>query len=188
MTSIVVLYDACVLYPAALRDLLIRLARTGILRAKWTNEILDECFRNILENRPDLSLSQLKRTRALMNLAVPDCLVTGYEKLIPALNLPDPDDRHVLAAAIKARAAYIVTRNKKDFPQDVMERHGIVALDPDRFVLDLLKAHPTLVTQVLEDQLSALRNPPLTLEQLLDHLHEQGIPRSVKHFRDLPGR
>ena len=185
---IVVLYDACVLYPAALRDLLIGLARTGILRAKWIDQILDECFRSILENRPDLSMAQLQRTRDLMNLAVPDCLVVGYEKLIPTLSLPDPDDRHVLAAAIKAKAECIVTRNKKDFPRAALKRHGVVALDPDQFVSDLLRVHPTRVCQVLAEQLGALRKPPLTMEQLLVHLREQGIPKSAEQFRELQRR
>ena len=96
--AFVVVYDACVLYPARLRDLLIRIARIGIARARWTDEILDECFRSILENRPDLDESALRRTRELMIKAVPDCMVTGYEDLIEGLTLPDQDDRHVLAA------------------------------------------------------------------------------------------
>lgn len=65
-----VIYDACVLYPAPLRDLLIRLAQTGLIRAKWTNAILDECFDNILENRRDLTRGRLSRTRELINRAI----------------------------------------------------------------------------------------------------------------------
>src|SRR5688572_3159148 len=99
--AFVAIYDACVLYPMSLRDLLVRLAMTNLFRGRWTDEILDECFRNILAKRPDLSASALERTRALMNLAVRDCLVTGYEPLIAGLELPDADDRHVLAAAIR---------------------------------------------------------------------------------------
>lgn len=109
--AFVVVYDAAVLYPAALRDLLIRVARTGLVRAHWTDAILDECFRSILANRADLRAGTLKRTRDLMIAAVPDCLITGYEPLISGLTLPDPDDRHVLAAAIRAGAQLIVTWN-----------------------------------------------------------------------------
>lgn len=114
--AFVVIYDACVLYPAPLRDLLIRVARTGVVRAQWSNLILDECFRNILANRPDLSPGTLQRTRELMNKAVADSLVTGFEHLVDGLDLPDPDDRHVLAAAVRAGAQAIVTANLKDFP------------------------------------------------------------------------
>ena len=103
-----VVYDADVLYPSTLRDLLIRLAQAGLVQAKWTDQILDETFRNTQRNRPDLDPRNLDRTRELMLRAVRDCLVKGYEPLIDVLDLPDPDDRHVLAAAIKARAQLIV--------------------------------------------------------------------------------
>lgn len=62
--------------------------------------IHDEWIRNVHANRPDLSLERLERTRAQMNHAVRDCVVTGFEYMIPSINLPDPDDRHVVAAAI----------------------------------------------------------------------------------------
>lgn len=101
MTHFTALSDACVLYPAPLRDLLMHLALTDLFRAKWTDQIHDEWIRSVLEQRPDLRREQLERTRQLMNAHVRDCLVTGYEDLIPALSLPDPDDRHVLAAAIR---------------------------------------------------------------------------------------
>lgn len=115
------LYDACVLYPAPLRDLLLQLALTDRFRAKWTNAIHDEWIRNVLEQRPDLTAAQLQRTRELMDLHVRDCLVDGYEPLIAGLNLPDPNDRHVLAAAIHARADVIVTFNLGDFPAAVLK-------------------------------------------------------------------
>lgn len=113
---LVVIYDACVLFPAPLRDLLLRLAERGLVRARWSGEILNECFRNILAKRPDLSMKALSRTRALMNTAFPDALITDYEKLAHGVNLPDPNDRHVVAAAMKADARVIVTFNLRDFP------------------------------------------------------------------------
>jgi hypothetical protein len=96
--SFVVVYDACVLYPSTLRDLLIRIAQTDLVQAKWTDRILDEVFGNIEKNRPDLDPDRLLRTRSLMNAAIADVLVADYEPLIGAVHLPDHDDRHVLAA------------------------------------------------------------------------------------------
>lgn len=104
---LIALLDACVLYPAPLRDLLMHLAVADLFHAAWTEEIHDEWIRSVLADRPNLSRRQLERTRDLMNVHVRDCLVTGYEHRIKALSLPDPDDRHVLAAAIDARRTWL---------------------------------------------------------------------------------
>ena len=130
MAHFTALYDACVLYPAPLRDLLMHLALTDLFRAKWTNAIHDEWMRNVLTNRSDLTAAQLGRTRDLMNAHVRDALVENYEPLIPALTLPDADDRHVLAAAIRGRADVIVTFNLSDFPKAALDPYGIAAQRP----------------------------------------------------------
>jgi predicted nucleic acid-binding protein len=116
----IVIYDACVLYPAPLRDLLVQMATLRIFQAKWTSLIHDEWTRNLLINRPDLDRRRLERTVSLMNENVEDSLIFDFEHLIPTLQLPDPDDRHVLAAAIVAEAQVIVTFNLKDFPQSIL--------------------------------------------------------------------
>lgn len=180
-----VIYDACVLYPAALRDLLIRLATTGLFRAKWTDAILDECFRNILEKRKDLDAEKLARTRELMNRAVRDCLVERYDDLIEGLELPDPDDRHVLAAAVRCGAQVIVTWNLKDFPADKLSPYDIEAQDPDEFVLNVIDLKPAAVIQAVERQAASLRNPRLTTGQVLDVLERDGLSQSVARLRDL---
>lgn len=114
----IVVYDANVLYPNTLRDLLIRVAQQPhLVQAKWTSEILDEMLGALRKNLPDITAEQASRLRDRMNGAVRDCLVEGYEPLVEVLELPDPDDRHVLAAAIKATAQVIVTRNIRDFPR-----------------------------------------------------------------------
>src|SRR5438270_12260865 len=138
-------YDANILYPAPLRDLFIRLAQTGLVRARWTEAIHDEWVRNVLKDNPTLSPDRLARTRTLMNEAVRDCLVTGYEDLIESLSHPDPDDRHVLAAAIRAGAAVIVTYNLKDFPAETLARFDIEAQHPDDFLVSLLDQAPGVV-------------------------------------------
>ena len=183
--AFVVLYDACVLYPAALRDLLIEIANARIVRARWTEEILDECFRNILANRPDLESAKLARTRDLMRQAVPDCLVSGYEKLIDGLELPDPGDRHVLAAAIRAQAQAIVTFNLDDFPAEALAPYDVEAKHPDDFVLDSIDIAPARIAQCITQQAGRLRNPPRTVDQLLDTLRDQGLVQSVARLREL---
>jgi predicted nucleic acid-binding protein len=135
-----VVFDACVLYPAPLRDFLLRLSTTGLFAAKWTDHIHDEWVRNVLKSRPDLE-GKLPRTRDLMNRAVPDALVTGYETLIEKLELPDADDRHVLAAAIRSGAQAIITFNLKDFPDDALAQYGIEAIHPDLFIEHQLDLH-----------------------------------------------
>ena len=185
--AFVVLYDACVLYPAPLRDLLIRLAKTAVVRARWSEAILDECFRNILEQRPELKPEALARTRELMKRAVPDCIVTGFEGLMDGLVLPDPDDRHVLAAAIRAGAQTIVTFNLRDFPDDRLAPYNIEARHPDEFVLNTIDLAPGLATKVVAEQAGALKNPPQSIGDLLDTLRDQGLVRAVAKLRELFG-
>lgn len=183
--AFIVLYDACVLYPAPLRDLLVRIAKTGIVRGRWTDAILDECFRSILEQRPDLKPEALERTRELMKQAVPDCLVTGFETLVEGLILPDRDDRHVLAAAIRVGAQAIVTFNLADFPDEKLAPYDIESKHPDDFVLDTIDLAPAAVAKVVSDQAEALKNPPRTAGELLDTLRALGLVRSVAKLREL---
>ena len=114
--------DASVLYPAPLRDLLMELAVSDLDRAKWSDAVHEEWIRAVLQKRSDLTRAQIERTRDLMNVYARDALVTDFEQLIDVLELPDPDDRHVLAAAIKGRADLIVTANLKDFPAEKLDR------------------------------------------------------------------
>ena len=133
----VALLDANVLYPARIRDLLIRLDIAGLYQARWSEQILDECFRNIVENRSDLSPERLAGTRLRMNAALPAAMVDDFEGLIADQDLPDPDDHHVLAAALKAGAGFLVTNNLDDFPAGKVPKH-IVVLSPDDFVMRLM--------------------------------------------------
>lgn len=185
--AFVVLYDACVLYPAPLRDLLIRLANKGLVRARWSDAILDECFRSILKNRPDLNVEALKWTRELMTQAVADCIVTGFDALVDGLELPDADDRHVLAAAIRAGAQAIITFNLDDFPENKLAPYNVAAKHPDEFVLEAIDLAPGLVTAAVSEQATSLRNPPRTVGELLDILRNQGLVRSVAKLRELFG-
>ena len=175
--------DANVLHPPGLRDLLIRLAADGQFRARWTDLILDEMTGSILRRRPDLRAEQLARTRELMCEAIPDCLVTGFENLVEDLVLPDPDDRHVLAAAILIGAPVIVTHNLRDFPMAALESLGVVAVHPDEFVLGLIEESPERVARVLKKQAGALRSPPRTPRGLVELLAET-LPRSMAAIQE----
>lgn len=183
----VVLLDANVIYPAPLRDFLLTLATTGLYAAKWTDRIHDEWIHSLVRNRPELEV-HLKRTRELMNEAVPDCLVTGYEDLIGGLTLPDPDDRHVLAAAIRCGAQIIVTNNQKDFPAEVLDLYGIEAMHPDVFIEYQFGLRPNLVIKAAKKQRSRLRNPPKSPEEFLEKLSSQGLvvtAELLSEFKDL---
>ncbi|GAA5105242.1 PIN domain-containing protein [Haloechinothrix salitolerans] len=177
--AFVVVYDASVLYPNTLRDLLIRIAQGGLVQAKWTDEILDEVFRNVEANRPDLDPNKLARTRMLITRSVRDCLVTGYEPLVKSLELPDPDDRHVLAAAIKAHAQVIVTSNLRDFPRDALEPWSVEAKDPDAFVLDQIDLRKSLVYGAVQQIADSRCNPPETVQDVLVQLERAGLVESV---------
>ncbi len=137
MEIVKVVCDANVLYSAALRDLLMELAVGDVFEPRWTEEIHGEWMRNVLQNNPNLTLEQLARTKNLMNASIKNCVVTGYEPIIPELELPDPGDRHVLAAAIHSRANFIVTFNLRDFPADNLRQYNIEPLHPDEFILRL---------------------------------------------------
>jgi predicted nucleic acid-binding protein len=181
--QLIALLDACVLYPAPLRDLLMHLAVADLFRATWTEAIHDEWIRSVLSDRPDLSRRQLERTRDLMNVHVRDCIVTDYEHLIPTLSLPDPDDRHVLAAAIKCEADVVVTFNLADFPSDALEAHGITPQHPDEFICRLLQADPEGVCAAVRRQRENLKRPPKSVEELLVVFEQQRLLKSVEFLR-----
>ncbi|RUS93599.1 hypothetical protein DSM106972_095890 [Dulcicalothrix desertica PCC 7102] len=155
------------------------LALRDLFKAKWTEEIHSEWIRNVLKNRPDLTLEQLTRTKNLMNANVRDCLVTGYESLITTINLPDPDDRHVLAAAIHSQANIIVTFNLSDFPAKALQPYGVEAVHPDEFIQDLIDLNSEAVCTAAQKQRQTLKNPPKTQAEYLDTLLNTGLKQTV---------
>jgi len=181
--AVTAVYDANILYPAPLRDLFIRLAQAGLVRARWSETIHDEWTRNVLKDNPRISAERLARTRDLMNEAVRDCIVTGYEDLIASLSLPDPNDRHVLAAAIHADADIIVTFNLSDFPAETLARFHIEAQHPDDFLVYLLDQAPGVVCAAVKRQRESLQNPPKTAQELLSTLEGQGLAQAAARLR-----
>jgi predicted nucleic acid-binding protein len=183
VSNFVALFDACVLYPASVRDLLLRLALTDLFRARWTDRIHDEWTNSVLRQRPDLSKAQLSRTRELRNRAIPDCLVTSFEDLIEGLRLPDPEDRHVLAAAIRCQAGVIVTYNLKHFPEHALASYGIEAQHPDEFVSHLFDLDAGAVCAAVRDQRAGLKNPRLTIDELLNEFLARELTETVVHLK-----
>jgi len=176
--------DACVLYPAPVRDLLLQLARDGAYRARWTDNIHDEWIRNVLRNRPDLTAAQLAHTRRQMDTHIPNVLVRGHAQWVNSVQLPDPDDRHVVAAAIAAGATLIVTFNLRNFPAPALAPFEIDAIHPDTFIVQLLDEQPALLHSALAIQ-RRLVKPPVKFEAYLARLDELGLPRSAEILRRL---
>jgi hypothetical protein len=185
MPALVAFLDANVLYPAELRSFLMYLALAGLFRAKWSNAVHEEWITNLLKNRSDLTREKLERTRQLMDKAAFDALVEDYEDLIPSLSLPDENDRHVLAAAIRGGARVIVTKNLKDFPETALRPYKIEALHPDKFILNLIDRFPDLVLQAAETHRKALKNPSKRVTEYLASIEAQGLTDSAVALRNL---
>jgi len=184
MGNFTVVYDACVLYPASIRDLTVELARTGLLRAKWTARIHAEWIEGVLRDRPELDRARLERVAHLMNVAVLDCLVTGFEPLEAGLiSLPDPNDRHVLPAAIHCGAQEIVTFNLRDFPEALLHPYGIRAVHPDVFVEHLLDLNPEVVCEAIRRIRRRLINPQCSAEEVIANYERHGLAVSASILR-----
>ena len=173
------------MYPAPLRSLLMYLALSRQFRARWSEGIHEEWMRNLLKNRPDLDEAQLDKVRSLMKKNVPGCLVEGYESLIPAIDLPDPDDRHVVAAAVQTRAEAILTFNLKDFPDEVLRRYNLKAIHPDDFISDLVELNIGAVIEAVRKHRAGMKNLPFSANEYLDLLLKQRLPETVSKLRPL---
>lgn len=183
MARYAVIYDACVLYPAPLRDLLIQLATANLFRAQWTEQIHAEWIRSLLEKEPHRDPKKLERTKLLMNNSVMDSCVTGYEYLTRTIELPDPDDRHVVAAALHAKADAIVTFNLKDFPTNSLKPLNLEAIHPDDFITYQLDLNEAAVIASATACCRRLQNPPKSGKAYLDTLLSQSLPKTVAALR-----
>lgn len=160
-----------------------QLALTDLFKARWTDQIHEEWIAALLR-RENFDRKTLERTRNLMDTHVRDAKVIGYEDLIQALTLPDPNDRHVLAAAIKAGADAIVTFNLKDFPSAVLSKYGLEAIHPDDFICYQIDLAPAIACGAIKKQRESLKNPPKEKEVFLAILQKQQLPQTVSALRD----
>lgn len=160
-----------------------RLAKTDLFKAHWTDQIHEEWIQALLR-QGKFTREKLDRVKDLMDANVRDAKVTGFEPLIDPLELPDPDDRHVLAAAIRCGADAIVTFNLKDFPSSAIAPYGIDALHPDDFIYYQIDMAPSVCCLAIREQRLALKNPEVSVDELLAVLQKQQLPQSVSKLRE----
>ena len=185
MSHFTAVLDANVLHSQPLTSLLLELAVARLYRPAWSQDIHAEWRRSVLRARPDVDPAALDRRRAAMDSALPDACVSGSAPFIEALTLPDPDDRHVLAVAVRAKAQVIVTVNERDFPPDTLAGVDVVAQHPDVFLRHLVDLQPALVRARIEQMLERWRQPPTTPEAFVDALERAGLPDTASALREL---
>lgn len=178
----VVLYDANLLYPFHLRNLFIQLGVDYVVSPRWTDAIHEEWIRNLAATGR-LTRDRLLQTRDLMRRVLPDADVQGYEHRIDSLTLPDPDDRHVLAAAIETGAEIILTFNLKHFPSGALRPFGIVARDPDEFLCELHAGDPATMDAVVDAARQNLSKTEPTEAEFIGALERQGLVKFATLLR-----
>lgn len=191
MANFTSVLDASILYSAALRDLVLSLAANGLYRPVWSELIHDEWMRNVITNHGSGSAIQAyaDRTRQRMDTIFPDALVDGFQPLIAGLTLPDAKDRHVLATAIHAGAAAIVTYNLRDFPASELAKFGIEAWHPDEFVEYLLNAELDTALDAIREHRARLQRPPKTQSEYIDMvMNKLHMPRTAQALGALASR
>lgn len=174
--------DANVLYPNTLRNLLLSLASDGIYHVKWTTEITQEWSRNLVADRPDIA-SKIDRLVELVNLSVQDCLVEGYEYIIPTIELSDLNDRHVVAAAVVGHADAIVTFNLKDFPAELIDKFGVDVQHPDDFLMNQLQLRQFDALEVMRKVRGRYRNPQLSAKEFIELVSRNGLPQTAQYLQ-----
>lgn len=176
VSPFVVVLDANVLFPFRVRDVLLTFAQEGLFRARITDEILDEWTRNLIRLKPHLEQS-VRSQEAIVRDHFEECFVTGYQPLIEGLNLPDQIDRHVLAAASRCSAQVIVTENHKDFPIELMDKHGLETLSADDFLANTYDLFPAAAARSLRKVRQRYRNPPMSPSEFLFDLTRSGLSK-----------
>ena len=179
----VAVFDACILYPFHLRNLIVQAAVDRLVEARWTDEIHNEWIRNLAADAPAIPFERLQATRRLMNDALPRATVIGYEDLIPAVSLPDPDDRHIVAAAIAAGASVILTWNLRDFPATALKKYGLRRQTPDAFLADLYDQAPDLAVSSLANARRNLSKSRVSASDFIDILNNQKLGQLAKRVR-----
>lgn len=175
--------DTNVIYPVIIRDLLLWFAYYDLYTPKWSNHIFDE-WKDVMQKK-GVSYEESEKRMKNVNLAFPDALVTHYESLIEYLNLPDPKDRHVLAAAIKTNAHVIISNNIKDFPEVVLEKYGLKIKTPDDFLTDIIDLNTEIAIEAFKEMVVNKKNPELDEYEVLDSLRINGLKNTADYLHAL---
>lgn len=177
--------DASVLYSALLRDILIQAALDKAFTLHWSAEVQMEWRRALLANRPDLEEAKIARTQSLMNNALPSAAIEGFHALIEELSLPDPDDSHVLAAAIQGRCNIIVTFNLSDFPVSVLAPYNVAAMHPDAFFVQVVEDVRLPFIKALQTLRLRLKAPAYSAEEFVALLARQHLCATAEALRPM---
>ena len=154
-----------------------RLGLAGLYRARWTTDISEEWVRNVNKKNPHISRDKLEKVSAKMNYAILDALIENYSYLISKLSLPDPNDRHVLAAAIHGKVDLIITFDLKDFPEKPLAPYRLRSVHPDEFLCDIFDMSPTKVLATLRTMREKRNRPALSARDFIEKLKRQGLPK-----------
>lgn len=172
----VAVLDANVLFPFRIRDVLFTFAQEGLFRARITDDIIDEWTRNLIKLKPHLEASIRQQERAIRTHFA-ECFVEGYCPLISGLDLPDPDDRHVLVAAIRCSAQVIVTENHRDFPASKLALYDVETLSSDEMLANTYALFRQGGARALRKVRQRYENPPMTPSEFLLDLTKHGLSR-----------
>lgn len=175
--------DTNVIYPLWPRDLLLWFASHDLYTPKWSANIFDEWI--VVMKRKNIPEDEILRRTSMVNNAFPDALVHNYDSLIDTLSLPDPKDRHVLAAAIKTNASQIVTYNLKDFPPDYLASYGLSVKSPDDFLTDIIDLNHETSVRAFRDLVLRKKDPPLDEFQVLDILRNNDLKNTADYLHTL---
>jgi len=175
--------DTNVIYPLWIRDILLWFAFYDLYTPKWSENICLEWIDVMIRKGIPKEEAEIRANK--INLAFPDALVDCYKPLIKHLTLPDIDDRHVLAAAIKTNANLIITNNLKDFPDNYLAQYGLKAKSPDDFLTDIIDLNPVLALQAFRKLVLNKRNPPYDEFEVLDILRNSGLKNTADYLHSL---
>lgn len=175
--------DTNVIFPLVIRDLLFWFAHYDLYTPKWSSNIFHELKSVMVRKGVEEHVAEARAQKA--NMAFPDALVNNYQGLIDNLTLPDADDRHVLAAAIKTNANVIVTNNLKDFPQEYLESFGLKAISADDFLTDIIDLNHETAVAAFRELVLHKKNPEMDEYQVLESFRRNGLINTADYLHSL---
>lgn len=175
--------DTNVVYPVIIRDILLWFAYYELYTPKWSEHIFDEWKKVMIEK--GVSVVDAEKRIAMVNVAFPDGLVQNYKGLIAHLELPDKDDCHVLAAAIKTNANLIVTNNIKDFPEAYLQSFGIDVKTADDFLTDIIDLNQEQAVTAFKEMVLNKKNPKQDEFEVLNLLRNAGLKDTANYLHAL---